>query len=84
MKVNLLGLQNSAIESINNLQDVLDRQTCINHEFVRVPIDELEKAFNELRNDLVLLAGLIDPETGKSALDNENVKIRELDYYKYE
>ena len=84
MKVDLKALQGNLIDSVNALATLLDKRPTSVDSIIIDDAYDLERLFNEMRNDAVMLCGLIDPTDNKSILDDPEIKIKELDYDKYE
>lgn len=81
MNVSINGLQASLFASSNKLNKFLQQSNP--DEMYQLKINDayrLQEIVNELTNDIVMACAIIDPETGKSFLDDETVKVEHLDY----
>lgn len=73
MNINLKGLQENLVEEYNEVVIFLKKGR--EHGEVFVDGYQLEKLMRELHNSIVFVAGINDPETGDSYLDDAEVKV---------
>lgn len=79
-EISLIGLQNNLIADFNNLIALLKNSAQSDGSII-IDANELEEAIKEIREDITFVAAIIDPDTQKSLLDNESIKI---DTYRYQ
>ena len=79
MEISLIGLQNNIVTDFNNLIRLIKNSAQSNDSII-IDANELEEAIKEMREDIMFIAAIIDPDTQESLLDNESIKI---DTYHY-
>ena len=75
MNLSLNGLQRNTVESFSELIDLVKKSKRTVHEDIMIDAYEMQEVLESLRTDVVCLAAIIDPDTGKSYLDDESATI---------
>jgi hypothetical protein len=72
MNVSLNGLQRNAVESFTELVNLIKKSRKTDHDDYIIDRWVLEKAIDSLRDDIIILACIIDPDTDKAFLDGDD------------
>lgn len=75
MQLDFDGFRKNMVEDYESIVEQLNKSEVIDDSRITVDAEALEVRLIELRNDIVMLCGIINPETGKSLVDRASFKI---------
>lgn len=90
MDVSLLGLQKSLHYSFQDFSGLLKNalKKDVHGEIVLNPrfdeMSELQDAFDELRNDIVIVCSLIDPDNGDCLTKDDKINFNLVDFVEFD
>lgn len=81
MEVSLHGLQKNLIEDYQRLVKLLNKQVRPGEDQIKINGYTLQNVVSDLHNSIVTVACLIDPDTGKSFLDDKTPPLLTFEMY---
>lgn len=80
MQADFNGLRKNMVDSFNTLVTELENTGTTSQSFLLVNPYVIERILNSLRTDIVFICGIINPEDGKSILDDEDFKLKDYSF----